>query len=127
MIPCFVHSSKKFPGYTSEVCLQPLNQPRPRRIGAQLFTHLSRAARFCLQNLSTHGVHEVSQRRFVLVSADHPIVSAISVHHPLDKHYTLVLRSLVHEPNPLVLSRASQENADKLQMGEYVLPLFDLH
>jgi hypothetical protein len=72
MIPCFVHSSKKFPGYTSEVCLQPLNQPRPRRIGAQLFTHLSRAARFCLQNLSTHGVHEVSQRRFVLVSADHP-------------------------------------------------------
>ena len=33
-------------------------------------------------------MHEVSQRRFVLVSADHPIVSAIS------------------------------ENADKLQMGE---------
>jgi hypothetical protein len=39
-------------------------------------------------NLSEKGVHEVSQRRFVLVSADHPIVSAIS------------------------------ENADKLQMGE---------
>ena len=40
------------------------------------------------QNLSEKGVHEVAQRRFVLVSADHPIVSAIS------------------------------ENADKLQMGE---------
>lgn len=39
-------------------------------------------------NLSVKGVHEVSQRRFVLVSADHPIVSAIS------------------------------ENADQLQMGE---------
>lgn len=40
------------------------------------------------QNLSEKGVHEVSQRRFVLVAHDHPIVSAIS------------------------------ENADKLQMGE---------
>lgn len=40
------------------------------------------------ENLADKGVHEVSQRRFVLVSADHPIVSAIS------------------------------ENADKLQMGE---------
>jgi len=39
-------------------------------------------------NLSEKGVHEVSQRRFVLVAADHPLVSAIS------------------------------ENADKLQMGE---------
>jgi hypothetical protein len=39
-------------------------------------------------NLSEKGIHEVSQRRFVLVAADHPIVSAIS------------------------------ENADKLQMGE---------
>jgi len=40
------------------------------------------------ENLSTQGVHEVNQRKFVLVSADHPIVSAIS------------------------------ENAHKLQMGE---------
>jgi len=39
-------------------------------------------------NLAEKGIHEVSQRRFVLVAADHPIVSAIS------------------------------ENADKLQMGE---------
>jgi len=39
-------------------------------------------------NLSEKGIHEVSQRRFVLVAADHPLVSAIS------------------------------ENADKLQMGE---------
>ena len=30
------------------------------------------------RNLSEKGVHEVSQRRFVLVAADHPIVSAIS-------------------------------------------------
>lgn len=39
-------------------------------------------------NLGSKGVHEVQARRFVLVAADHPIVSAIS------------------------------ENADKLQMGE---------
>jgi len=39
-------------------------------------------------NLADKGIHEVSQRRFVLVAADHPIVTAIS------------------------------ENADKLQMGE---------
>jgi hypothetical protein len=39
-------------------------------------------------NLSDKGVHEVSARRFVLVAADHPLVSAIS------------------------------ENAEKLQMGE---------
>lgn len=30
------------------------------------------------ENLSEKGIHEVSQRRFVLVAADHPIVSAIS-------------------------------------------------
>merc|ERR1712118_274538 len=40
------------------------------------------------ENLSEKGVHEVAQRHFVLVAADHPIVSAIS------------------------------ENSDKLQMGE---------
>jgi hypothetical protein len=40
------------------------------------------------ENLDSKGIHPVSQRRFVLVAADHPIVSAIS------------------------------ENADKLQMGE---------
>lgn len=38
--------------------------------------------------MAEKGIHEVSQRRFVLVAADHPLVSAIS------------------------------ENADKLQMGE---------
>jgi len=31
-------------------------------------------------NLASKGVHEVNARRFVLVSADHPIVSAISEH-----------------------------------------------
>ena len=30
-------------------------------------------------NLAEKGVHEVSARRFVLVAADHPLVSAISV------------------------------------------------
>jgi hypothetical protein len=43
---------------------------------------------YTAENLAEKGIHEVSQRRFVLVAADHPIVSAIS------------------------------ENADKLQMGE---------
>lgn len=33
---------------------------------------------YTAENLADKGVHEVSQRRFVLVSADHPIVSAIS-------------------------------------------------
>jgi len=46
---------------------------------------------YTADNLSTKGVHEVSQRRFVLVNADHPIVSAIS------------------------------ENADRLQMGEIAM------
>ena len=31
------------------------------------------------ENLAEKGVHEVQARRFVLVSADHPIVSAISM------------------------------------------------
>ena len=39
-------------------------------------------------NLSEKGIHEVSQRRFVLVASDHPVVAAI------------------------------HENAEKLQMGE---------
>jgi hypothetical protein len=30
------------------------------------------AAGYTSENLSERGVHEVSQRRFVLVSADHP-------------------------------------------------------
>ena len=46
---------------------------------------------YTAENLSEKGIHEVSQRRFVLVSADHPIVSAIS------------------------------ENADRLQMGEITM------
>ena len=33
---------------------------------------------YTADNLAEKGIHEVSQRRFVLVSADHPIVSAIS-------------------------------------------------
>ena len=52
---------------------------RPRFIFSQGYT---------AQNLSDKGVHEVSARRFCLVAADHPLVSAIS------------------------------ENAEKLQMGE---------
>ena len=29
------------------------------------------------ENLTEKGVHEVNQRRFVLVASDHPIVSAV--------------------------------------------------
>lgn len=43
---------------------------------------------YTAENLAKKGIHPVAQRRFVLVAADHPIVSAIS------------------------------ENAEKLQMGE---------
>jgi len=43
---------------------------------------------YTAENLATNGIHEVAQRRFVLVAIDHPIVSAI------------------------------QENASALQMGE---------
>jgi len=43
---------------------------------------------YTAENLCEEGIHEVAQKRFVLVAADHPIISAIS------------------------------ENADKLQMGE---------
>jgi hypothetical protein len=63
--------SKKFPGYTSEVRLQP---PPPgtteaRYLSPLLTCHVLPVRRFCLQNLSERGVHEVSQRRFVLVAA----------------------------------------------------------
>ena len=50
--------------------------------------HSERRGAYSNACVSFQGVHEVNARRFVLVSADHPIVSAIS------------------------------ENADKLQMGE---------
>jgi len=43
---------------------------------------------YTAENLTTKGIHEVTARRFCLVAADHPIVSAI------------------------------QENADRLQMGD---------
>merc|ERR1719359_2227190 len=43
---------------------------------------------YTAENLDTKGIHEVAARRFCLVAADHPLVSAIS------------------------------ENAEKLQMGE---------
>ena len=36
------------------------------------------ATQYTSENLSEKGVHEVQARRFVLISADHPIVSAIS-------------------------------------------------
>jgi hypothetical protein len=44
---------------------------------------------YTAENLHVKGVHEVTQRRFVLVAADHPIMSVIT------------------------------ENADKLQLGEF--------
>ena len=33
---------------------------------------------YTAENLDTKGIHEVTQRRFCLVAADHPLVSAIS-------------------------------------------------
>ena len=50
--------------------------------------HLVFTAGYTAENLDTKGIHEVAARRFCLVAADHPLVSAIS------------------------------ENAEKLQMGE---------
>ena len=67
-------------------------------------------------NLCEKGVHEVAQRRFVLVASDHPIVSAISVltrsNGPPDAPAPRLRRS------PPPACHHSQENADKLQMGE---------
>ena len=33
---------------------------------------------YTAENLDTKGIHEVAARRFCLVAADHPLVSAIS-------------------------------------------------
>ena len=62
--------------------LPPQRQP-PQR--PTLLTFLFFATQFAKKfpgytsdNLSEKGIHEVSQRRFVLVAADHPLVSAIS-------------------------------------------------
>jgi len=65
-------------------------------------------------NLASKGVHEVNARRFVLVSADHPIVSAISV-----RVSAFELTSLLSnwQTNNLAdtgtFPLCSQENADK--------------
>ena len=48
---------------------------------------------YTASNIDTKGIHEVAARRFVLVAADHPLISAIS------------------------------ENADKLQVRFYPLPM----
>ena len=67
-------------------------------------------------NLSEKGVHEVSQRRFVLVAADHPIVSAISENAEYVAHRT----GPELKPNPTRYSHLlpSLLARSKLQMGE---------
>ena len=96
------------------------------------------------ENLAEKGVHEVSQRRFVLVSADHPIVSAISVRirsllSPLQHSLTMLFPCAgecrqvrnASAPSPLpwpcakslTLVRvrvASSSSPSRLQMGECV-------
>ena len=59
--------------------------------------HASPRAQYTADNLSVEGIHEVAQKRFVLISADHPIISAIS------------------------------ENADKLQVRNSIRLLRTLH
>ena len=60
--------SKKFPGYTAECAWRSAALPATSRAHPPL----------CVRsNLAEKGIREVSQRRFVLVSADHPIVSAV--------------------------------------------------
>jgi chorismate-pyruvate lyase len=65
-------------------------------------------------NLGGKGIHEVVARKFCLVAADHPLVSAVSlaiVDTP--EHTTRLARA------DSTLSRLQiSENADKLQMGE---------
>ena len=53
-------------------------------------------------NLCEKGVHEVSQRRFVLVAADHPSKLAIMPHHHLTPHSHI--RILTHMFRPLARS-----------------------
>ena len=45
------------------------------------------------------GIHEVSARRFVLISADHPIVSAISENASKLQVGDIVSRSGIHSSN----------------------------
>ena len=44
-------------------------------------TLVSQFPGYTSENLASRGVHEVSQRRFVLVAADHPIVVGLRFEH----------------------------------------------
>jgi hypothetical protein len=83
--PCSPAVARKFPGYTAE------SECRATRTGkriARVRPSCAHAFFLTQTDLDTKGIHEVAARRFCLVAADHPLVSAIS------------------------------ENAEKLQMGE---------
>ena len=72
---------------------------------------------YTASNLSEKGVHEVSQRRFVLVSADHPSTQFYSntpLANPHTRRCSYVCTSFV----VFAVVSAISENADKLQMGE---------
>ena len=84
---------------------------------------------YTAQNIATKGVHEVSARRFVLVAADHPIVTAISVRpehptppRPPDPRLSVVGGRDAHELTS-ALPCVWQENADKCATAPDAPPL----
>jgi len=73
---------------------------------------------YTASNLSEKGVHEVSQRRFVLVSADHPSAHSNYSNTPLANPHTRRCSYVCTSFVVFAVVSAISENADKLQMGE---------
>ena len=62
-------------------------------------------------------IHEVAARRFCLVSADHPLVSAVR-YSVLDLNSPFPLALVPYSPPHYLSLDQISENAEKLQMGE---------
>ena len=70
---------------------------------------------YTAENLCEEGIHEVAQKRFVLVAADHPIISAISEN--ADKLQVRNSIRLLRTLRNSILTLASPP----LQMGEIAM------
>ncbi len=77
--------------------------------------HASPRAQYTAENLCEEGIHEVAQKRFVLVAADHPIISAISEN--ADKLQVRNSIRLLRTLRNSILTLASPP----LQMGEIAM------
>ena len=75
----YTHGLDLYLCLTMRVCLRAVHSRQPLRKGRECLAkmHLAHNAQDS-RSLSLWQIHEVAARRFCLVSADHPLVSAIS-------------------------------------------------